>query len=87
LWRGHQQPSSAIPSGEATRSTGLGSSPSDESSRARQDNADLGVLAGLAVDLYRSGMLLDNNVVSYRQAKASSLSGWFGREEGVEHPD
>src|SRR5580658_2815188 len=30
-------------------------------------------------------MLLDDDVVTNGQAKASTLSGWFGREEGIEH--
>jgi len=57
-------PSPAIPSGEAVRSMGSGSSPRDEGSRARQNNAYLGVLAGLAIDLYKPRMLLDDDVVS-----------------------
>jgi hypothetical protein len=35
-----------------------------ESSNARQDNADLGELAGLRIDLYRPAVLLDDNVVT-----------------------
>jgi hypothetical protein len=30
-------------------------------------------------------MLLHDDVVSDGQAKASALSSWFGREEGIEH--
>ena len=30
-------------------------------------------------------MLLDDDVVSDGEAKASTLSGGFGREEGIEH--
>ena len=30
-------------------------------------------------------MLLDDDVVTYRQAEAGTLSRWFGREEGIEH--
>jgi hypothetical protein len=30
-------------------------------------------------------MLLDDDVVAYGQAEASTLSRWLGREEGVEH--
>ena len=30
-------------------------------------------------------MLLDDDVVTDREAKAGALSGWFGREEGIEH--
>jgi hypothetical protein len=51
----------------------------------RQNNADLGVLFGLAIDPYRPRMLFDDDVVADGQAKASALSGWFGREEGIEH--
>ena len=30
-------------------------------------------------------MLLDDDVVTNGQAKASALSGWLGCEEGIEH--
>src|SRR5215469_10110907 len=77
----------AIPSGEAVRSMGSrsGSAPCDERSRARQDNANLGVPAGLAIDLYKPRMLLDDDVVSDGQTKASTLSGGLCGEEGIEH--
>ena len=64
---------------------GSGSSPSDERSSARQNNADLSILAGLRVNLYRPRMLFDDDVVADGQAKSGALSGWFGREEGIEH--
>jgi hypothetical protein len=45
LWRGQQQPSPAMPSDQVARSMSQVSFPNDEGSCARQDNADLGVLA------------------------------------------
>src|SRR5215831_17148993 len=60
-------------------------SSSNERSRARQYNPDFGELAGLRIDLYRPRMLLDNDVVSDRQAKAGTFPGRFCREEGIEH--
>jgi hypothetical protein len=30
-------------------------------------------------------MLFDDDVVADGQAKSGALSGWFGREEGIEH--
>ena len=53
--------------------------------RARRNNSGLGILARLQLDLYRSRMLLHDDVVSDGQAKAGTLSGWLGREEGIEH--
>src|SRR5262249_13858783 len=82
---GSSSPPPAIPSGGAARSMGLGSSPIDERSRARQDNADLGVVAGLRVNLYRPRMLLHDNVVGDGEAEAGSFSGRLSREEGIEH--
>jgi len=58
-----------------------------ESWRTRQNNSYFGKLAGPRIDLYRSRMLLHDDVVTDRQAKASSLSGWFGREEGIKRSD
>ena len=52
---------------------------------ARQNDSDLGELAGLRIDLYRPGMLLHDDVVSDGQAKASALSSGLCREEGIEH--
>src|SRR6516162_4787007 len=56
-----------------------------ESWRTRQNNSYFGELAGLRIHLYRSRMLLHDDVVSYGQAKASALSSWFCCEEGIEH--
>jgi hypothetical protein len=56
-----------------------------ESVISRQNNSDFGELAGLRIDLYRSRMLLHDDVVTNGQAKSGALSGWFGREEGIEH--
>src|SRR5262245_43560646 len=52
---------------------------------ARKNNPDFGELAGLRIDLYRPRMLLDDDVVSDGQAKASALASGFCREEGIEH--
>src|SRR5262249_31693758 len=82
---GNSSPPPAIPSGGAARSMGLDSSPSDERSRARQDNASLGELAGQRIDLYTSRMLLDDDVVSDGQAEAGTLSRRLRCEEGIEH--
>src|SRR5262249_1103390 len=53
--------------------------------RARKDNSDLGELAGMGIDVYRTRMLLDNNVVTNGQAKTCSLSRRLRREEGIEY--
>src|SRR6516225_9008807 len=58
---------------------------SDERSCARKNNADLGELARLGVDLNRPRMLLHDDVVSDGQAKASTLASRFCCEEGIEH--
>src|SRR5215475_11796312 len=55
-----------------------------ECGSTRQNNPDLSILAELAVDFNKPGMLLDNDVVTDGQAEASTLSGWFSREEGIE---
>ena len=68
LGAGNNSPLPAISSGEAAHSMGSGSSPSDERTYARQDKSYLGVLARLAIDLYRPGMLLHNDVVTDGQA-------------------
>src|SRR5262245_45134662 len=52
---------------------------------ARKNNPDFGELAGVRIDLDRPRMLLHDDVVSDGEAKASALSGGFGREEGIEH--
>src|SRR5262245_2129715 len=60
-------------------------STSDELSRARQYNPDLGELARLCIDFDCARMLLDDDVVTDCKARAGTLSGWFGREERIEH--
>ena len=45
-----------------------------ERSNARQDNTDLGVLAGLQVNLYITRMLLHDDVVSDGQAEAGAFA-------------
>jgi hypothetical protein len=64
-WRhsgaGTKSPSLAISSGEKSWQP---DSSLNEGSRARQDNAYLGVFTGLAIDLYKPRMLLHDNVVS-----------------------
>ena len=58
---------------------------SDKRRCAWQNNSDLRELAGKGIDLNRASMLLDDDVVTNGQAKASALSGWLGCEERVEH--
>src|SRR6516165_5398375 len=53
--------------------------------RTRQNNADLSILAGVRVNLDRSRMLFDNDVVSDGQAKAGAFACGLCREEGIEH--
>src|SRR5215831_120714 len=55
-----------------------------ESWRTRQNNSHFGEL-GSRIDLYRSRMLLHDDVVSDGQAKASAFPGRLRREEGIEH--
>src|SRR5262249_45269760 len=52
--------------------------------RTRQNNSHFGEL-GSRIDLYRSRMLLHDDVVSDGQAKASAFPGRLRREEGIEH--
>src|SRR5262245_19314406 len=52
---------------------------------ARQDDADLGEGIGLAIDLDRSGMLLDHDVMADGKAEAGAFAGRLGGEEGIEH--
>src|ERR1700745_2752302 len=56
-----------------------------ESWRTRQNNSYFGELAGPRIHLYRSRMLLHDDVMSDGQAEAGPLSGGFGREKGIEH--
>src|SRR6187397_2644406 len=51
---------------------------------ARQDDADLGEGAGLRIDLDRSSMLLDHDVVADGEAEAGAFAGRLGGEEGIE---
>ena len=51
----------------------------------RQNNSKFSELAGPGIYLYRPRMLLDDDVVTDRQAKSGTLAGGFGREERVEH--
>src|SRR5262252_6073249 len=56
-----------------------------ECRRTRQNNADLSEFAGLRFDLDSPRMLLDNNVVTDREAEPGAFPGGLGREEGIEH--
>src|SRR5258705_13736937 len=58
---------------------------SDEHSSAWQNNPDFGELPRLRIDFNCARMLLDDDVVAERKAKAGTLSSRFGREERVEH--
>src|SRR5262249_4267532 len=58
---------------------------SDECRSARQDNPDLSELTQLCIDFDSTSVLLDDDVVADREAKASTFSGRFGRKERVEH--
>jgi hypothetical protein len=51
----------------------------------RQNNADLSVLSGLAIDLYRPRMLFDNDVMTDGQAEPSPFADRFRRVERGEH--
>ena len=50
---------------------------------ARQNDPELGELAGLRIDLDRPAMLLDDDVVAQRQAKAGSLAGGLVVKNGL----
>jgi hypothetical protein len=50
----------------------------------RQDDPELGELAGLRIDLNRPAMLLDDDVVADREAKPGAFASWLGCEERVE---
>ena len=56
-----------------------------ECGSTRQNNPDLSVLAGLAVDFNEPGMLLDNDIVTNGEAEAGTLARRLGGEEGIEH--
>ena len=53
--------------------------------RARQDDPDFRELTGLRLDLDRAAMLLNDDVVTDRQAKPSTFARRLGGEERVEH--
>src|SRR4030095_1117446 len=58
---------------------------SNEHSDTGQNNPDFGKLAELRIDFDCPRMLLDDDVVANRKAKAGAFSGWFGSEERVEN--
>src|SRR5262249_40000874 len=51
----------------------------------RQHDFKFGELTGLRIDVDRPAMLLDDDIVTNRQAQARAFSGWFSREKGIEH--
>ena len=53
-------------------------------SRAREDDRKFGELAGLRIDLDRPAMLLDDDVVTDREAKPGTFPGGLGCEERIE---
>ena len=56
---------------------------SDKRRGSRQNNSDLGELAGRRIDLDSPGMLLHDDVVSDGQAKAGTLSGGLVVKKGL----
>src|SRR5262245_55965168 len=58
---------------------------SDEISRTRQSDANLGELSGRRIDLNRPAILLDQNVVANGKAKACALPGRLGGEERIDN--
>ena len=55
-----------------------------DAAAARQNDPEFGELTGLRIDLYRPGMLLDDDVVTDGQAEPGPFTGRLGREERVE---
>ena len=53
--------------------------------KPRKNDPEFGKLARTRIDLDRSSVLLDDNVVAERETKAGPLARWFGREEWIEH--
>ena len=51
----------------------------------RQNDLKFGEFAWLGIDLNRSAMLLDDDIMADGQAKAGAFSGRLGREERIEH--
>jgi len=52
---------------------------------ARQDNPDLGECTRLCIDLDCARVLLHDDVVADREAKARAFSRWLGCEERFKH--
>ena len=52
---------------------------------SRKNDLELGEFAGAGIDLDRSAVLLDDNVVAQRETKTRSFAGGLGRKEGIEH--
>src|SRR3974390_363824 len=52
---------------------------------ARKDDFDLGELAQPGINLDRTGVLLDDDVMADGEAKPGTFPGWFGCEEWIEH--
>ena len=55
---------------------------SDKRSRAWQNDLKFGKLTGLRIDLYRPGMLLDDDVVTDGQAQPCPFTGRLGQQGG-----
>jgi hypothetical protein len=70
-----------VPKADIDRTCGL---TGDGRRRSGQDDPDFRELARLRIDLNRSAMLLDDDVVTDGQAKSSPFSGRLGREERIE---
>src|SRR5262249_34148898 len=58
--------------------------PTGKALPAGQDDPDFGELAWLRMDLDRAAMLLDDDVVTYGEAKAGPFFCRFRCEEGIE---
>src|SRR6202011_5730847 len=52
---------------------------------ARKNDPEFGESARPCIDLYRAGVLLDDNIVAQGETKAGPFAGWFRREEWIEH--
>src|SRR5262245_52370724 len=60
-------------------------SASDQLSGTRQDNPDLGELAGPCINFDYACVLFHDDVVANREPKSRALSGRLGCEERLEH--
>src|SRR5262245_24792243 len=60
-------------------------SASDQLSGTRQDNPDLGELAGPCINFDYACVLFHDDVVADREPKSRALSSWLGCEERLEH--